>query len=146
MQGEHVLTQRDLTAQRHKPDSIGMGGYNIDIREVQWVSCPVSRFPDVAEEILQEGYLSVPVEPYQIPYRALLPRPEECTNLLVSTCISASHVAFSSFRLEPQYMIAGQAAGVAGALAARADGDVHEVDVEVLQEVLRRDDAILRLT
>ncbi len=143
MQGEHVMTQRDLTAERHKPDSIGMGGYNIDIREVQWVSCPVSRFPDVADEILQEGYLTVPVEPYQIPYRALLPRPEECTNLLVSTCISASHVAFSSFRLEPQYMIAGQAAGVAAALAAGSDGDVHEIDVEVLREVLQRDGAIL---
>jgi len=145
LQGEHVMTQRDLTAERHKPDSIGMGGYNIDIREVQWVSCPVSRFPDVAEEILQEGYLSVPVEPYQIPYRALLPRREECSNLIVSTCISASHVAFSSFRLEPQYMIAGQAAGVAAALAAGGDGDVHGIDVEVLQEHLRRGGAILRL-
>jgi len=146
MQGDHVMTQRDLTAERHKPDSIGMGGYNIDIREVQWVSCPVSRFPDVADEILQEGYLSVPVEPYQIPYRALLPRREECANLIVSTCISASHVAFSSFRLEPQYMIAGQAAGVAAALAAGSDGDVQGIDVEVLQEHLRRDGAILRLT
>lgn len=148
IQGEYVMTQRDLTAERRKPDSVGMGGYNIDIREVQWVSCPVSRFPDVADEILQEGYLSVPVEPYQIPYRALLPRREECTNLLVSTCVSASHVSLSSFRLEPQYMIAGQAAGTAAALAslrAGADGDVHEVDVEVLQDRLRRDGAILRL-
>lgn len=144
MQGELVLTQRDLTAQRHKPDSIGMGGYNIDIREVQWVACPVSRFPDVAEEILQEGYLSVPVEPWQIPYRALLPRREECTNLLVSTCISASHVALNSFRLEPQYMIAGQAAGTAAALAARdRDGAAHGVDVGELQGRLRREGAIL---
>ncbi len=145
MQGEHILTQRDLTVQRHKPDSIGMGGYNIDIREVQWVSCPVSRFPDVADEILQEGYLSVPVEPYEIPYRALLPRRAECSNLLVSTCLSASHVALNSFRLEPQFMMVGQAAGTAAAFAAREGGDVHDVDVGALQEHLRRDGAILGL-
>ncbi len=147
MQGEHVLTQRDLTAERHKPDSIGMGGYNIDIREVQWVACPVSRFPDVAEEILQEGYLSVPVEPWQIPYRALLPRQEECSNLLVSTCISASHVALNSFRLEPQFMIAGQAAGTAAALAARGEdgAEVHKVDIDPLQDQLRGAGALLAL-
>ncbi len=145
MQGEHVLTQRDLTGERDKPDSIGMGGYNIDIREVQWVSCPVSRFPDVADEILQEGYLSVPVDPYQIPYRALLPLREECCNLLVSCCISASHVALNSFRLEPQFMIAGQAAGTAAALAARERGEVHKVDVGVLQERLGRAGAVLAL-
>lgn len=145
MQGDHVMTQRDLTAERRKPDSIGMGGYNIDIREVQWVSCPVSRFPHVADEILQEGYLSVPVEPYQIPYRALLPRREECSNLLVSTCVSASHVALNSFRLEPQFMIAGQAAGLAAALAARERGEVHEVDIGTLQDRLRGAGAVLAL-
>ncbi len=60
MQGDHVMTQRDQTAERRKPDSMGMGGYNIDIREVQWVSCPVSRFPHVADEILQEGFSQCP--------------------------------------------------------------------------------------
>ena len=144
MVGEYVLTQRDLTAERGKPDGIGMGGYNVDIREVQWVACPVSRFPDVVDELLTEGYLSVPVEPWQIPYRALLPRREECTNLLVPVCISASHVAFNGFRLEPQYMIAGQAAGTAAALAARdAGGRVHDVDIEELQRRLVASGAIL---
>jgi len=87
----------------------------------------------------------VPVEPYQIPYRALLPRREECSNLLVSTCVSASHVALNSFRLEPQFMIAGQAAGLAAALAARERGEVHEVDIGTLQDRLRGAGAVLAL-
>ncbi len=144
MQGEHVLTQADVIDERRKPDSIGMGGYNIDVREVQWVSCPVSRFPDVFREVLTEGYLSVPVDPYEIPYRALLPLRSECTNLLVSVCISASHVAFSSFRMEPQLMITGHAAGVTAALAARDGSAVQDVDIAAVQDRLSRDGAVLR--
>ncbi|MFA9445039.1 FAD-dependent oxidoreductase [Egicoccus sp. AB-alg6-2] len=144
MRGEFVLTQHDLQG-RTGPvdDAIGMGGYNIDIREVQWVAAPVYRFPDVFPEAMTEGYLSVPVDPYPIPYRTMLPRPDECTNLLVSACVSASHVAFASFRMEPQFMIAGQAAGTAAALASGIDGRVHDVDVSELQRCLREDGQIL---
>ena len=145
MVGAYVLTQRDLVSDRTKRDAIGMGGYNIDVREVQWVAVPVSRFPEVHDEVLTEGYLSWPVEPWQIPYRALLPRREECTNLVVPVCISASHVAFNGFRLEPQYMIAGEAAGVAAALAALADTPLHDVRIDELQERLRRGGAVLSL-
>ena len=145
MRGEYLLTQRDLTVDRQKPDAIGMGGYNIDIREVQWVAAPVSRFPDVADEVLTEGYLSQPVEPWQIPYRALLPTRDECTNLIVPVCISASHVAFNGFRLEPQYMIAGHAAGVAAALAAREGIAAHDVPIDELQQRLRAAGQVLEL-
>src|SRR4029453_7590499 len=103
-----------------KPDSIGMAGYNIDIREVQWVSVRSFHFPKAEDEVFLEGYLSQPVEPWEIPYRAILPREKECTNLLVPVCISSSTVAYSSFRMEPNYMIAGHSAGVAAALAAKA--------------------------
>ena len=113
--------------------------------EVQWVAAPVSRFPDVHDELLTEGYLSWPVEPWQIPYRALLPRREECTNLVVPVCISASHVAFNGFRLEPQYMIAGEAAGVAAALAARNVTALHDVPIDELQQRLRAGGAVLSL-
>jgi len=145
MLGEYVLTQRDLqVGPAHRiPDAVGMGGYNVDIREVQWVAAPVSRFPDVHDEVLTEGYLSVPVDPYPVPYRILLPRNDDCSNLLVSTCVSASHVAFSSFRMEPQFMIAGHAAGVAAALAVEADGVVHDVDVGRLQAILRAQGQVL---
>lgn len=139
MRGEHVLTQHDLQgAGAPIVDAVGLGGYNIDIREVEWVAAPISRFPDVHAEVLTEGYLSVPVEPYPLPYRSLLPRRDECTNLLVSTCISASHVAFSSFRMEPQYMITGHAGGVAAMLAVEAGGSFHAVDADRLQRLLHR--------
>jgi hypothetical protein len=137
MVGEHVLTEHDLRSQRLPPDTIGMGGYNIDIREVQWVAAPIYRFPDVHPEVMVEGYLSIPVPPYGIPYRALLPRRAECENLIVPLCISASHVAFSSFRMEPQYMIAGESAGVAAAMAARAGSAVHDVPIDRLTARLR---------
>ncbi len=143
LQGEHVLTEADLLGGRVPGDTIGMGGYNIDIREVQWVGCPISRFPDVLTEVLVEGYLSVPVPPYGIPYRSLLPHRSEVENLLVSTCISASSVAFASFRMEPQFMIAGHAAGVAAAAASRRGVAVQEVDVDALRERLRRQGQVM---
>ncbi len=136
MKGEYILTQQDLQTQRTKYDSIGMASYNIDIREVQWIAKTVTRFPNAGREVLMEGYLSIPVEPYEIPYRSLLPKYGECSNLLVSAAISASHVAYASFRMEPQYMIAGQSAGVAAALAARAGIAPHHVDIPALQERL----------
>jgi hypothetical protein len=143
--GEHILTEADLLDGRIPGDSIGLGGYNIDVREVQWVACPISRFPDVIEEVLVEGYLSVPVAPYGIPYRSLLPRRTELENLLVSTCISASAVAFASFRMEPQFMIAGHAAGVAAAQAARRKDVVHEVDVDALRVRLEAQGQLLHV-
>lgn len=143
MLGEHVLTEHDLRSGAVVPDSIGMGGYNVDIREVQWVAAPIYRFPDIHPEVMVEGYLSAPVPPYTIPYRSLLPRRAECENLVVPVCISASHVAFSSFRMEPQYMIAGESAGVAAALAARDRRAVHDVAIDELQTRLRRRGQIL---
>jgi hypothetical protein len=145
MVGEHVLTQHDLQTNRRKYDSIGMGGYNIDIREVQWIARQVYRFPNVSDEVLMEGYVSVPVDAYEIPYRSLLPRQGEADNLLVPTCISSSHVAYASFRMEPQYMIAGQAAGVAAAMAVAADVPVHHVNIPALQQRLGAQRQILSL-
>lgn len=145
MVGAYFLTQHDLQERRTKPDAIGMAGYNIDVREVQWVAAPVSRFPDVFDEVLTEGYLSWPVEAWQIPYRSLTPVRAECSNLLVPVCISASQIAFASFRMKPQFMIAGEAAGTAAALAARRGGAVQDVDLGELQNRLRSDGQILSL-
>lgn len=143
MLGEYVLTQHDLEQYREKYDSIGMAGYNIDIREVEWLAHKVYLFPDVIDQVLTEGYLSMPVQPWQIPYRSLLPRQQDCSNLLVTVCISASTIAYGSFRMEANYMIAGQSAGVSAALAVRAKRQVHQVDILALQHALRRQGQIL---
>jgi len=145
MLGEMVVTQQDLESCRSKPDSIGMCGYNIDIREVQWVSIRVFHFPKAGDEVFMEGYVSQPVKPWQIPYRALMPRVTECENLLVPVCASMSTIAFASFRMEPGYMIAGHAAGVAAALAAGQHGPVQKVDIQVLQSKLGRQNQIIAM-
>jgi hypothetical protein len=146
MLGEYVLTQHDLEEYREKYDSIGMAGYNIDIREVEWLAHQVYLYPNVVNQVFTEGYLSMPVHPWQIPYRALLPRQQQCSNLLVSVCISASTIAYGSFRMEPNYMIVGQSAGVAAALAVKSHRKLHQVDLVSLQQMLRSGKQVLSLS
>jgi hypothetical protein len=147
MLGEFVLTQRDLTEPEHvtKPDAVCYGAYHIDVREVQRIWEHVSRHPHYDAEVLNEGYLSVPTLRYQIPYRTLLPRAAECRNLLVPAGLSASHVAYASVRMETTWMMLGHAAGVAAAMAAKERGDVHQVNVAVLQAKLEAQRMILSL-
>jgi hypothetical protein len=143
MQGEYFLTEHDLETLREKYDSIGMAGYNIDIREVEWLAHKVYLFPKVINQVFMEGYLSMPVRPWQIPYRALLPMEEQASNLLVTVCISASTIAYASFRMEPNYMIAGESAGTAAALAVKTKRSVHKIDIAELQSELRANGQIL---
>ena len=145
MKGEYFMTQHDLEMDTVKYDAIGMGSYNIDVRHVQRTFIPVSRFPELRYEVYNEGYISIPVAPYEIPYRSLLPRYGECRNLLVPVCMSASHVAYASIRMEPQYMIMGQAAGVAAALASRENKPLHRMDISTLQQKLLERGQILSL-
>jgi hypothetical protein len=106
-----------------------MGSYNSDSHNVQ---------RHVAEGgiVLNEGDVQVPVQPYQIPYRVLLPKKSEAENVLVPVCFSASHIAYSSLRMEPQYMIIGHAAGNAAALALKHNVAVQDVPVTELQKLL----------
>lgn len=136
MQGEVHLTEHDLLSPFAWPDVVALGSYHLDVREVQRGWRLVHEHPDPIPQVVSEGYYSVPVPPYPIPYRALTPRREDCRNLLVPVCVSASHVAFSSIRMEPQYQMLGHAAGLAAASAARREVDVQEVDVPGLQEDL----------
>jgi hypothetical protein len=129
MTGSYVLTEHDLLEGRRHPDAVAFGSYHIDIREVQRTWRWVYEHPRPVGMVFTEGYLSVPVPPYGIPYRSLVPRREDCENLLVPVCISASHVAFSSVRMEPQYQMLGAAAGLAAAAAAAGDTAVQDVDV-----------------
>ncbi len=135
MVGEMVVTQKDLQADRTKTDAIGMGSYNSDSHNVR-------RFVNERGFAENEGDMQVPVQPYQIPYRVMLPRSGEAGNLLVPVCFSASHVAYSSLRMEPQYMILGHAAGVAASLALRDKVRPHHIDVTRLQEILLKEAAV----
>ena len=136
MKGVYVMHQADLQTDRTKADSIGMGSYNSDSHNVQRVAM-------LDGSAFNEGDVQVPVQPYEISFRAMLPKPEETTNLLVPVCFSASHIAYSSVRMEPQYMILGQAAGVAASLAIKAKVQVQQVPIATLQRILRKDGTIL---
>ncbi len=138
MVGEYVMTQKDIQTDLVKPDSIGMGSYNSDSHNIQ-------RIPTADGAVENEGDVEVPVSPYQIPYRLLLPKRQQVTNLLVPVCFSASHVAYSTLRMEPQYMIIGHAAGVAAKLAIERGLPVQDVDVQALQLKLKAQKAVLEL-
>jgi hypothetical protein len=136
MIGEYVMTQKDIQTDLTKPDAIGMGSYNSDSHNIQRV---INREGFVRNE----GDMQVPVKPYQIPYRMIVPRAGEARNLLVPVCFSASHVAYSTLRMEPQYMIIGQAAGVAAALAIGSGRAVQEIDTAELTRRLVQRGAVM---
>jgi hypothetical protein len=144
MVGAHVLREQELLAGLLPDDTVALGSYNIDIREVErtWRLLP-EYVPTPA--VFNEGYLSVPVPPYPIPYRCLTPRRDDADDLLVPVALSASHVAYASVRMEPTWMLLGHAAGLAAAQAARRGVAVQDVDVAELQRQLRDQGQVLSL-
>ena len=130
MRGVYVMTQHDVQENRRKEDAIAMGSHFIDCHHVQRVALSTNEF-------VNEGRIWRAGQAYQIPYRALTPKPEECTNLLVPGAASYTHVAFCTYRLESTWMMAGHAAGIAGVMAAKLATSVQSVDVAALQQKLR---------
>jgi hypothetical protein len=130
MKGTAIVTQRDVTEDRRKFDSIGISSHFIDSHHVQRVAVSPEAF-------VNEGRIWRTSMAYQIPYRALTPQQRDCENLLVPGAASFSHVAFCSYRLESVWMIAGHAAGIAAALAAKARNPVQRIEVKTLQDTLR---------
>jgi hypothetical protein len=139
MIGQYVMHQADLQTERTKRDSIAMGSYNSDSHNVERIATPDGG-------VLNEGNVEVPVRPYEIAYRAILPRRSETDNLLVPVCLSASHVAYSSIRMEPQYMMIGEAAGTAASMAVKKRVAVSQIDAAALQQKLRAQGAVLHLS
>jgi FAD dependent oxidoreductase len=139
MVGEYVMVQRDLETELSKPDAIGMGSYNTDSHNVQ-------RYVDENGNAQNEGDVEVPTIPFQIPYRVLLPKRDQCSNLLVPVCASASHIGYGALRLEPVYMIMGEAAGVAATLAAGRQRAVQAVDPGALAKELIKRGAVMKWT
>jgi len=135
--GEYVMSQKDIQADLTKTDSIGMGSYNSDSHNVQ------RRPTEDGTAVENEGDMQVSVTPYEIPYRLILPKRAQSTNLLVPVCFSATHVAYSTLRMEPQYMIVGQAAGVAAKMAIDGRLAVQDVDTRALAARLSSQRAVL---
>ena len=135
MVGETVVIQQDVQTDLKKPDVIGMGSYNSDSHNIQ-------RIVNEQGFVENEGDMQVAVNPYQIPYRVMVPKRDQATNVLVPVCFSASHVAYSSLRMEPQYMIIGQAAGVAASLAIKSSKPVQDISVPDLQSKLKSQGAV----
>ncbi|WP_234572932.1 FAD-dependent oxidoreductase [Rhodohalobacter sp. 614A] len=139
MIGEYVMTQQDIQLQTDPPSPIiGMGYYKIDVYPNQLV---------VLEDgtIAYEGQLWILANPgpYQIPYGAITPEKEEATNLLVPLCMSASHIAYSSIRMEATYMVMGESAGIAASLALKNNQPVQDIDPREFTSLLKKYDQIL---
>jgi len=137
MIGHYVMTENELLDKRPTPDSVGMGSYTIDSHNVQRYITPEGR-------VQNEGDIGVPTKgPYEIAYGALVPRRGEVENLLVPVCVSSSHIAFGSIRMEPVFMILGQSAATAAALAVDGAVAVQDVPYPKLRERLLGDGQIL---
>ncbi len=137
MVSEYVVTEHNAFASRVVDDAVGMASYTMDSHNCKRVVR--------AGRAVNEGNVEVtPIAPFAIPYRAIRPRREECTNLLVPVCISASHSAFGSIRMEPVFMILGQSAGLAAALAIdEHEGLVQDVSYSSLRKKLQQEAQIL---
>ncbi|MGB3777959.1 MAG: FAD-dependent oxidoreductase [Tunicatimonas sp.] len=139
MMGDYVMTENDILDKRETPRSVGMGSYTMDSHNVQ-------RYVKPDGYVQNEGDIGAKVpEPYEISYGALVPKQEECENLLVPVCASSSHIAFGSIRMEPVFMILGQSAATAAVQAIENAVAVQEVDYEMLKQRLLKDGQRLTL-
>ncbi len=133
MKGMHVMTQQSVLGESPVPQSIGMGSYTLDAHNAQ-------RYVKKDGYVQNEGDIGVDIkEPYQVSYGSILPQREECSNLLVPVCMSASHIAYGSIRMEPVFMILGQSAATAAVLAINGNKAVQEVDYTQLKAQLEKD-------
>jgi hypothetical protein len=141
MVGDYVMVQQDIQQRREKPDSVGMGSYNADSHLVQ-------RIVNADGFVRNEGNpndRATGHKPYEIPYRCLTPRRADGENLLVTFCVSASHMGFASLRMEPVFMILSESAGVAAARAVRENRAVQDVPLVSLQQRLKARGQRLRI-
>ena len=142
MVSDFVVSERHVNGLEATPRPIGMGSYAMDSHNVQ-------RHVVIDEQgkahVRNEGDVQVkPKGPYPIDYGAIIPKKDECTNLLVPVAVSASHIAFGSIRMEPVFMILAQSAATAADLALTGNIPVQEVDYQTLAKRLEQDGQVLR--
>ncbi len=134
MVSDFTMTEHEVLGKREVPQPVGMGSYAMDSHNVQ-------RYVKPDGFVQNEGDIGVAAKkPYRIGYGALVPKEDECKNLLVPVCVSSSHIAFGSIRMEPVFMILGQSAATAAVLAIDAGIPVQEVPYEQLRTRLEADD------
>ena len=131
----YVMTQDNCENKRVVKDSVGIASYAMDSHFCQRVVVQENGVTTVRNE----GGLGHHVKPYPISYRSIVPKKDECSNLLVPLCLSASHIAYGSIRMEPVFMILGQSAGTAAAMAIDEDILVQDVDYTKLKARLLAD-------
>jgi hypothetical protein len=138
MIGVYVMTENELLGRRSTPDSVGMGSYGMDSHNVQ-------RYITPEGYVQNEGDIGVPTAgPYQIAYGALAPKKGQCDNLLVPVCVSSSHIAYGSIRMEPVFMILGQSAATAACLSIDEKCCVQKLPYGKLRTRLLHDGQILQ--
>ena len=144
MDGRMILTQNDVLKDAQKDDPIAISSFPIDSHDCRRLALP--------DGVINEGTIFPVRMPgrrhgyaYHIPYRAITPSASECSNLLVPVALSATHVAYSSVRVEPTWMAIGQSAGIAAALAAKAGVTVQALDYPMLRTRLLAQKVVLDL-
>lgn len=139
LKGLYRMTQYHCEGLQVAEDAVGMGAYGMDSHHTQ-------RYINAQGWVKNEGNVEAHVAaPYPISYRALLPHPDECNNLLVPVCLSATHIAFGSIRMEPVFMVLGQSAATAGVLALEQNISPQNLDYTLLKNRLLADRQVLSL-
>ena len=137
MIGAYVMTQLNCQGRVTAQQPIGLAAYTMDSHHVQ-------RYVDSHGHVRNEGDVEIGgFPPYPIDYHALTPRKAECDNLLVPVCLSASHIAFGSIRMEPVFMVLGQSAATAAMHAIDADTAVQDLKFVDLEKRLLADRQVL---
>jgi len=139
MLSDYVMTQKNCEGIDIIEDPVGMGAYGMDSHHIQ-------RYVDVNGFIQNEGNVEAHgFSPYPISYRSIAPKKEECNNLLVPVCVSATHIAFGSIRMEPVFMVLGQSAATAACQAIEEGVAVQDINYPALQNTLLKDKQILEI-
>ena len=132
MIGDYVMTQHNCQGREVVSDGVGMAAYTMDSHNTQRLV--------VNGQVKNEGNVEVGgFGPYPIAYRSLIPKSSECSNLFVPVCLSATHIAFGSIRMEPVFMVLGQSSATAAVMAIEAGTGVQQVNVPQLQQRLKSD-------
>ncbi|MFT5999420.1 MAG: hypothetical protein ACI81P_001878 [Neolewinella sp.] len=137
MVSNYVMSQKNCEGIEVVQDPVGMAAYGMDSHHIK-------RYVNAKGYVSNEGNVEAHVKaPFPISYRSIVPKKEECSNLLVPICLSATHIAFGSIRMEPVFMVLGQSSGVIASLAIEENKAVQEIEYNRLREVLRETNQVL---